>query len=424
MGRVSLTKPASTRSQLTGLMAADAVSTLGSEMTAVALPWFVLITTGSAARTGAVLAAQFAGMALLGLWGGQLATWLGARRMLLVSDLVRAALISAIPVLAWAGVFSLAVVLVVAFVVGGFFPGYSSAQRLVLADIVGDDELRLTRAGGLMGSLNEAASFAGPAIGGLLVVLLGASGVLLLDSATYLCGFLLVALLVRARGPARDESDTGGVWAGLRYVLRHPLWRVRTVGVGLIEVGWSAMVAALPLLALRNGGAAVAGWLLAAYGAGSLVGGLLSSRARRVDGPTTPLAVAGIAASTWLLPLPVPVWVTAFAVVANGVCAGLFFPRFFAALTTSTPPALRARVLTAVTIGISMPGLVGFLGAGLLAEGTGSTWASFVLVTASATAGALILMPGLLAAGRAPVRRGEAVPAEAVPRGEKDRSAS
>jgi MFS family permease len=397
--------PATSRRQLGGLLAADTVSTLGSEMTAVALPWFVLVTTGSAARTGAVLAAQFAGMALLGLWGGQLATRLGARRMMLVSDLVRAALMAVIPALAWAGVFSFTVVVLVGFVVGGFFPGYSSAQRLVLAEIVGDDELRLTRSGGLMGSLNEAASFAGPAIGGMLVVLLGARGVLVLDAASYLCAFALVAVLVQARGAAPEAdgaaSDTGGaapdtgVWAGLRYVAGHRIWRTQVIGVGLIEVGWSAMMATLPLLALRNGGAAVAGWLLAAYGAGSVVGGLLSTRARRTDGRTTALAVAGIAASTWALPLPVPVWVTALAVAANGVCAGLYFPRFFAALTTGTPPALRARVLTAVTIGISAPGPVGFLGAGLLAERTGSTLPSLLLVTVSVTAGAAVLLPGL-----------------------------
>jgi len=393
--------PTTGRRQLGGLLAADTVSTLGSEMTAVALPWFVLVTTGSAARTGAVLAAQFAGMALLGLWGGQLATRLGARRMMLVSDVVRAGLMAAIPALAWAGVFSFAVVLLVGFVVGGFFPGYSSAQRLVLAEIVGDDELRLTRSGGLMGSLNEAASFAGPALGGVLVVLLGARGVLVLDAASYLCAFALVAMLVRARGAAPADTEDDGVWAGLRHLARHRVWRTRVLAVGLIEVGWSAMMATLPLLALRHGGPAVAGWLLAAYGAGSVVGGLLSARARRTDGRTTAVAVAAMAAPTWLLPLPAPVWLTALAVAANGVGAGLFFPRFFAALTTGTPPALRARVLTAVTIAISAPGPVGFLGAGLLAERTGSTVFSLVLVTVAVTGGGLILLGGGFRAARA-----------------------
>jgi len=62
---------------LTGLLAADVISTTGTEMTAVALPWFVLVATGSPAQMGAVLAAEFVGMAVLGLWGGRAATLLG-----------------------------------------------------------------------------------------------------------------------------------------------------------------------------------------------------------------------------------------------------------------------------------------------------------------------------------------------------------
>jgi hypothetical protein len=74
------------------------------------------------------------------------------------------------------------------------------------------------------------------------------------------------------------------------------------------------------------------------------------------------------------------------------MCAGVFFARFFAALTTRTPPALRARVMTAVTIGISAPAPLGFLGAGLLAQHTGSTTPSLLPVCATATAGALVLV--------------------------------
>jgi len=382
------------RWQLTGLLLAEVVSTLGSEMTAVALPWLVLITTGSATRTGAVLAAQFAGMALLGLWGGQVATRLGARTMMLASDLTRAGLMASLPVLLWAHVWSFPAVLVVGLLVGAFFPGYSSAQRLVLADIVGDDEVRLTRAGGLMGSLNEASSLAGPLLGGLLVALAGASEVLVVDAVSYLCAFLLVALLVSARGTTAGSDEHGtGVTGGLRYVAGSSVLRRQLLGVGLVEVAFTAMMATLPLLALRNGGgAAVAGTLLAAYGGGSVVGGLLAARTRRVGGRTSSWAVAGIAASTWMLIVPAPIWVRAAAIAVNGVCAGVYFPRFFAALTARTPPALRARVMTAVTIGISAPGPIGFLGAGLLAQHTGSITPSLLLACAAATAGALTLI--------------------------------
>jgi hypothetical protein len=107
--------------------------------------------------------------------------------------------------------------------------------------------------------------------------------------------------------------------------------------------------------------------------------------------------VAGLAASTWLLLLPVPVWTLAGAVAANGVCSGLFFPRFFSALTTRTPVPLRARVMTSVMIAMSAPGPLGFLGAGLLAQHTGSTTASLLLVAVAASLGAAVTIPALTA---------------------------
>jgi MFS family permease len=311
--------------------------------------------------------------------------------MMLASDLTRAALIALVPVLYWAGALSFPIVLAVGFAVGAFFPGYSSSQRLALAGIVGDDELRLTRVGGLMSSVNESASFVGPALGGVLVVLIGAANVLVVDAVSYLAAFVLVAALVpAARTPAEEDESGTGVLEGLRYLFGHRVLRRQVVGIGLVEVGWAAMVATLPVLALHGGGASIAGWLLGSFGAGSVVGGLISSRARKVGGRTANWAVAGIAASTWLLLLPVPSWALTGAVGLNGVCSGLFFPRFFAALTTGTPPALRARVMTSVTIAISAPGPLGFLGAGILSQRTGTTIASLLLVSIATTLGAAV----------------------------------
>jgi hypothetical protein len=119
-------------------------------------------------------------------------------------------------------------------------------------------------------------------------------------------------------------------------------------------------------------------------------GGLISSRARRTGGRTASWAVAGLAASMWLLLLPVPAWALTGVVAVTGVCSGLFFPRFFSAVTTGTPPALRARVMTSVTIAISAPAPLGFLGAGVLSQQTGSATASLLLVAVAASLGALV----------------------------------
>jgi MFS family permease len=321
---------------------------------------------------GAVMAAELAGIALCGIPSGRAATALGPRRTMLVSDAVRAPLIGLIPALSWAGALSFPVLLVIAFAVGGFFPAYQSSQNLLLAGLVDDDEVRLTRVQGLFGAVNETASFVGPALGGVLVALLGPGQVLVADAASFLAAFGLVAVFVSARPPRSDEPDEGdaGVFAGLRYLVRERMILGRAAGIAVVEIGFTALLATLSVAALHRygGGARVAGWLLASFGAGSVAGGLVSARARTAGDRMATIALAGLAVSTWPLVAPLPAWGAAVAIAANGVCAGLFFPRFFAALTVRTPPALRVRVMTSVTSVMSAAGPLGFAGAGLLLQ--------------------------------------------------------
>ena len=61
-------------------MAAEVISTTGTQMTWVALPWFVLTTSGSATRMSFVVAAEVIGMGILTLPGSRLLGGLGARR--------------------------------------------------------------------------------------------------------------------------------------------------------------------------------------------------------------------------------------------------------------------------------------------------------------------------------------------------------
>jgi MFS family permease len=224
-----------------GLLAADVVSTAGTEMTTVALPWFVLVSTGSPTRMGAVLAAEYAGLTLLGLFGGRVATAYGPRVLMLAADLLRAALIAVIPLLFWLDRLSFPVILTVAFVVGGFFPGYTTSQRMIMSGLVRDDELRLTRVSGLMGAVNETASFVGPALGGVLVTLIGPERVLIVDALSYLTAFVLVAGLVRAGSAEPVAADTSGILDGLRYLVGRRSLRWQVIGVGMLVVGFTAL---------------------------------------------------------------------------------------------------------------------------------------------------------------------------------------
>ncbi len=90
------------------LVVAELISTLGSRMTYLALPWFVLVTTGSAAKMSVVLAVQILPMAILGVPSGSLVQKLGSRTAMLMADFARAPLIMALPLLHAAGICLLA----------------------------------------------------------------------------------------------------------------------------------------------------------------------------------------------------------------------------------------------------------------------------------------------------------------------------
>ena len=380
------------RRAVIALLLAEVISTTGAEITTVALPWFVLVTTGSPARMGSVLAAGFLGMAVLGIPSGRAATAVGPRRTMLIADAACAPTIALIPILHWTGLLSFPIVLAVAFVVGAFFPAYTSSQSLVLASLVDEDEGRLVRTGALLGSFNETASFVGPALGGVLVALLGAAPVLLIDAASYLVAFALVGSLVPAVHAEQSEPSQRTVRAGLRYIRGNRRLARTVIGLAIVELGFTAMIATLPVLTRQryHATARVAGWLLASYGAG----GLLSTRARSVDGRTARLAIVALALTTWPLLLTLPSYGVAIAIAANGLCSGLFFPRFFASVTLRTPRALRARVSAAVNTAISATGPIGFVGAGLLLQHA-SLRATYAVVAGSATVGAAIVVVAL-----------------------------
>ena len=93
-------------------------------MTFVALPWFVLVTSGSGSH-GVVPAVEIAPMALLGVPSGSLIARLGARSTMLLSDAVRAPLIALVPILHWSGQLELSLLLlVIVFALGAFTAPY------------------------------------------------------------------------------------------------------------------------------------------------------------------------------------------------------------------------------------------------------------------------------------------------------------
>ena len=360
------------------LLFAEMISTTGSQMTWLALPWFVLITTGSATKTTFVAAAEVIGLALLGLPGGRVLGRLGARRTMIVCDGARAPLMVVVPVLHWSGGLSFPILLAVAFAVGSLSAPYFAAQAVIVPELVGEDEERLTEAKALFQAATRATMLAGPPLAGLLIGLVGAAPVLLIDAATYVVAVALVTTFVAAREPIAQEEEHRSIRAGLRFLARDRLLRVWWPAFALGDAGWTAFFISVPVLVLARFGhhAWIAGWLIASFGVGALIGNGISFRflARRVDGlAVAAMFVMGQAAPLWLLWMHLPAAGLSAAILVSGIANGLVNPSLHAVSTLRVPPQLRPTVLTTTMVGWAVVNPLGLFVAGPVLDAFGTT---------------------------------------------------
>jgi predicted MFS family arabinose efflux permease len=351
---------------LRALLAAEIVSTTGSQMTWLALPWFVLVTTHSPARMTLVMIAELVGVTAAGLPSGAVLQRLGARRTMLAADAIRAPLMLLVPVLHWTDHLSLGALVVLALALGTFGAPYFAAQRLIVPELLGEDEGVVTQANALFQGAIRATMLLGPPIGGVLIGVLGAPSVLLVDAATYVVSFALVLLFVPRRAPLPVEEQSRGLLSGLRFLVREPLLRVWIPLFVAGDAAWQAFFAAVPVLVVERFDAdpKIAGILFAGFGAGAVAGNIASFRflTQWLDGlRLIALSVPFQALPLWILPLHVGARALVAAIFVSGVANGICNPTIHSLWTLRMPPAIRAKAMTAsMTIwGLGMPlGLV------------------------------------------------------------------
>jgi MFS family permease len=362
------------KTAVSALVAAETISVLGTRMTYLALPWFVLVTTGSPAKMSLVLAAEILPMAILGIPSGSVVQRLGSRTTMLVADAARAPILVSIPLLHSAGVLSFEVLLALVALLGCFMAPYFASQRTILPELVGEDETRMSQANSAIEGGTAFAALIGPVLAGALIPFIGASNVLYVDAATYVGAFVLVLVFVPRRQSVAAAVQHG-VLGGLRFLFRDKLLApiaATVVGFGFLMSGMSA---GLPVYAYDefDGSAWIAGLFYGALGAGALVGSLVAALAVRRIAPLR-LAALGI------LAFAVPLWVLPFLPPWPLVFIALFVATFFtplingpvlAVLTARTPENLRAKVMTAVISVNTVAAPLGFIVAGQVLENWG-----------------------------------------------------
>jgi MFS family permease len=357
------------------LLVAEVISTTGMQMTWVALPWFVLVTTGSATRMSVVMAAEAIGLAVVGFPSGRLLNRLGARRTMLLCDGLRGPLMLVIPVLHWADALSFGLLVAVSFLLGSLGAPYFAANRMILPELLGEHETVVSQASALFQGATRITLLLGPVTAGVLIGVIGAPSVLVVDAATYVAAVLLVGLFVPATRPLDVDGEERGVLAGLRWVSREPLIRTWRFCLIVGDVAWQAIFVAIPVLVVAryDADSRIVGVLFAAFGIGAVLGNTVAYRlVRRVEGLVLIARVAlAQALPLWLLVLHLPAAGAVGLLFASGLANGLINPSLHAIVTLRIPPALRGTVMTSLMTLYALAMPVGILGAGPLLDAYG-----------------------------------------------------
>ena len=360
---------------LFALTSAELVSTLGSQFSALALPWFVLTTTHSSTRMGLVFAAELVPFVLFGLHAGEVVNRLGPRGTMLLSDVARAPVIAVVPFLHAVGGLSYPIILGVAFVHGLFSTAYFTCQRAVIPDIVGSDEQRVARANSLVEGATNLTNFVGPALAGVLIAVVGAANVMWIDAVSYVASFVLVGLLVRVVREVRESDEPRGVRAGIAYIAGDRFVRRAIVTPLLFGAAFPLVFASFPVIAFRDyhHNPRVAGVLLAAYGGGSVVGSFATYVAlARFRATTLGIAACiGLGVPFWLLVPHVPLAVMVAAMAIVGFANPMANAPIFGILTTRIPSGVFPQVVQTIIVSNQVVRPAAYATAGLLFSSIG-----------------------------------------------------
>ena len=316
-------------------------------MQTIAQAWLVLRLTGSGVDLGIVTGLQFLPMLLLGPYGGLAADRFDKRKLLYVTQSAGGLLALTLGVLDVTHVVVLWQIYVLAFLLGVVTLFDNPARQTFVMEMVGRDDL--PNAVSLNTVVMNASRVIGPAIGGVVIVLVGLEACFFINAASYVAVLVALSLMrtaelfpvehvARAKRQIRD---------GFTYVWHEPVLRNTLLAMAVIGIFAYNFQVTLALLAKDtfHGGAATYSLLTACMGAGAIVGGLTAAHRAR----PTPRLLHGVALVFGVLlgavALAPTLPIAAVLLVLMGAASIGFIATANASLQLRADPTMRGRVM-------------------------------------------------------------------------------
>lgn len=368
------------------ILVAAGVSSLGDGMWAAAIPLAAAMIDRNPSAVAAVSAAALLPWLIVAPMAGALADRWPRRRVLVLGDAVRGAIIIAVVGTFLAGMVTVPILAVASFLVvsGGIVHG--AAQQSLVADLTDDDAAGRDWMNGRMSSLEVGGtSLAGPPLGSASYA--AANWIpFLADAASFVFSAVCMAAVPMETDGRKAEKEPfrSAVWAGVSFLIRHRQLRTLALLTGVANLTTNCALVVLVLYATDSDGLGLSeasfGLLIAALAAGGVVAGPLAPRLlRRLGDRNLVIAALVVRAVVWptvaLTDQPV---VAGIALAAAGFASTCVTVTVTSARQRMSPRPMLGRIVTAFrTLGNGAAPLGAVLG-GAIATSLGLRAAFFV----------------------------------------------
>ena len=393
------------------------VSEVGSRITREGLPVAaILAASASASELGLLAVLAMLPALVLGTAAGTIADRTRRRPLMVIADLVRAALLLTVPAAALLGRLTFAQVAAVTALMAAITVLFQVADRGYVPSLVAAP--RLAEANALLAGADGVGESLGPALMGVLVQAFGVPFAMVGDAVSYVVSAISLisirrteappAFLPGRQGPSLGEEEASpalaapALWDGLRAVTRHPVLRplAGLTATTAVFGGFFAALYELYVLRTLHLSAVSLGLLITCGGVGGLVGAALAPAWARHSGTGRTLlwTFALSAAANVLVPLAGGGPVRSFVLLLGAQFIGDLFGTVFSigAATleqTITPGPRLGRVEGALQTLAGGLGVAGALIAGWLGGAVGLHLAFWLAAAGNVLAVAWLLAP-------------------------------
>jgi MFS family permease len=364
------------------LFTANAISLTGNVLTAIAVPWFVLQTTGSATRTGITGFFTVLPVVLAGFFGGTLVDKLGYKRTSIIADIASGITTALIPLLYFTIGLEFWQLMVLVFLGALLDTPGNTGRNAMIPELAEMAHMPIERATSILQIIERSSRLIGAPVAGLLIAVLGTENVLWLDAASFFISAGIIAFAVKGQQlePQEEDKPSGKYFDelrdGLRFIFNDKLILaivILIMATNFLDAVFGGVVR--PVFVKEVYGQALdLGLLIAANGAGSVIGALIFSaigaKLSRHKVFVFGFVLTGL--RFFVYAMSPPLWILLVFVVITSIGAGPLNPILGAVEFERIPKNMRGRVGGTIGAGAWSAMPLGMLIGGVLTEQLGA----------------------------------------------------